>query len=76
MSDNKEQNINSTNSPTSSEYVDNPNKDYTIIYASKEKTDDGEEVDIITAESIQKKSEQWMYEALEHFDNGGKQYSV
>lgn len=76
MSDNKEQNINSTNSPTASEYVDNPNKDYTIIYASKEKTDDGEEVDIITAESIQKKSEQWMYEALEHFDNGGKQYSV
>lgn len=76
MSNNKEQNINRTNSSTTSEYVDNPNKDYTIFYASKETTDDGEEVDIITAESIQKKSEQWMYQALEHFDNGGKQYSV
>lgn len=76
MLDNKEQNINSANSLTTSEYVDNPNKDYTIIYASKDKTDDGDEVDIITAESIQKKSEQWMYEALEHFDNGGKQYSI
>ena len=61
--------------PSTSEYIDNPNKDYKIIYASKETTDDSE-VDIITAESIQSKSEQWMYQALEHFDNGGKQYSV
>ena len=65
------------NTPTSSsEYIDNPNKDYKIIYASKETMDDVEDVNIITAESIQTKSEQWMYQALEHFDNGGKQYSV
>ena len=70
--------LNSTpSSPSSpSEYIDNPNKDYKIIYASKETMDDGEDINIITAESIQTKSEQWMYQALEHFDNGGKQYSV
>ena len=62
--------------PSTSEYVDNPTKDYKIIYASKEITDDGEDINIITAESIQSKSEQWMYQALQHFDNGGKQYSV
>ena len=78
---NKTPNINPPNStppsPTSpSEYIDNPNKDYKIIYASKETMDDGEEIDIVTAESIQKKSEKWMYQALEHFDNGGKQYSA
>lgn len=69
---------NSTSSPPlfTSDCVDNPNKDYKIIYASKESTDDGEDVNIITAESIQLKSEQWMYQALEHFDNSGKQYSV
>lgn len=60
----------------SSEYIDNPNKDYTIVYASKDIDDNGEEINVITAESIQQKSEQWMYQALEHFDNGGRQYSV
>lgn len=75
---NKTPNTNpSNNTPTSpSEYIDNPNKDYKIIYASKETMDDVEDINIITAESIQTKSEQWMYQALEHFDNGGKQYSV
>lgn len=66
----------SSSPPLQSEYIDNPNKDYKIIYASQETLDDGENVNIITAETIQSKSEQWMYQALEHFDNGGKQYSV
>ena len=77
---NKSTNKTTTHTPSSlsspSEYIDNPNKDYKIIYASKETIDDGEDINIITAESIQTKSEQWMYQALEHFDNGGKQYSV
>lgn len=51
-------------------------KDYKLIYASQDIDENGEEINIITAESIQKKSEQWMFQALEHFDNGGKQYSV
>lgn len=73
---------NKTNAPTTSsppsdtEYIENPNKDYTVFYASKETTDDGEDINIITAETVQAKSEQWMYQALEHFDNGGRQYSV
>ena len=55
---NKTPNTNSPNnthpSPQSpSEYIDNPNKDYKIIYASKETMDDGEDINIITAESIQ-----------------------
>lgn len=78
---NKTPNANpSNNTPPSplshSEYIDNSNKDYKIIYASKEAIDDEEDINIITAESIQTKSEQWMYQALERFDNGGKQYSV
>ena len=69
---------NNTSSPLSShtDYIDNPDKDYKIIYASTEQINDEEGINIITAEAIQKRSEQWMYEALEHFDNGGKQYSV
>lgn len=63
------------NTPNSN-YVDNPNKDYKIIIASKDVDNNGDEVEIITAETIQRKSEQWMYQALEHFDNGGKQYSA
>ena len=77
---NKSTNKTTTHTPSSlsspSEYIDNPTKDYKIIYASKETTDDGEDINIITAESVQSKSEQWMYQALQHFDNGGKQYSV
>lgn len=53
-----------------------PDKDYKLIYVSEDANEDGEKINIITAESIQKKSEQWMFQALEHFDNGGKQYSV
>lgn len=65
----------SHSSPTS-EYAENQSKDYKIIYASKDKSDTGEELTFLTAENIQNQSEQWMYQALERFDNGGKQYSV
>lgn len=58
------------------EYIENENKDYKIIYAEKENTDENGEILILTAESIQSKSEQWMYQALEHFENGGRQYSA
>ena len=61
---------------STSEYIDNPTKDYKIIYASKETTDDGEDINIITAESVQSKSEQWMFPAFLHFDTGCIQYSV
>lgn len=57
--------------------LDNPEKDYKVLFISDDhSTADTDEIKIITAESIQKQSEQWMYQALEHFDNGGKQYSV
>ncbi len=65
----------SHSSPTS-EYVANQNKDYKIIYASKDTSDTDEAFTLLTAENIQNQSEQWMYQALERFDNGGKQYSV
>lgn len=52
-----------------------PEKDYKIIYASPENGED-DDVKVITAESIQNQSEQWMYQALQHFDKGGKQYSA
>lgn len=61
---------------TSPEYAENQSKDYKIIYASKDKSDTGEELTFLTAENIQNQSEQWMYQALERFDNGGRQYSV
>ena len=66
----------SSSTSTSPEYAENQSKDYKIIYASKDKSDTGEEITFLTAENIQKQSEQWMYQALERFDNGGKQYSV
>lgn len=52
-----------------------PEKDYKIIYASPGNGED-DDVKVITAESIQNQSEQWMYQALQHFDKGGKQYSA
>ena len=58
------------------EYIDNPNKDYKIIIASEVADENGEETDLITAEKVQQKSENWMYEALQSFDKGGQQYSV
>ena len=64
-------------SPTSTDNLslDNSEKDYKVVFVSEDNSND-EEVKIITAESIQKQSEQWMYQALQHFDNGGRQYSV
>lgn len=59
-----------------SKYTDNPNKDYKIIIASNSEEESGDETTILTAEKIQKQSESWMYQALQSFDNGGRQYSV
>lgn len=61
---------------TNTEYIDNPNKDYKIIIASTADEEAGEEITILTAEKIQQQSENWMYQALQSFDSGGKQYSV
>lgn len=61
---------------TNTEYIDNPNKDYKIIIASTSEEETGEETTILTAEKIQQQSENWMYQALQSFDSGGKQYSV
>lgn len=61
---------------TNTEYIDNPNKDYKIIIASTSEEESGEETTILTAEKIQQQSENWMYQALQSFDSGGKQYSV
>lgn len=58
------------------EYIDNPNKDYKIIIASTSEEETGEETTILTAEKIQQQSANWMYQALQSFDSGGKQYSV
>ena len=63
-------------SDTQNEYIDNPNKDYKIIITSEVADENGEETDLITAEKVQQKSENWMYEALQSFDKGGQQYSV
>lgn len=71
-----EQKTNVHSSDSASEYADNPNKDYKIIYASKDVDEQGDEINILTAENVQKMTNQWIYQALEHFDNGGKQYSV
>jgi hypothetical protein len=81
MSDNKSHNTpqNQTDNASQSEIsqsIDDHIRDYKIVYASQESNSDGEILNIITAESIEEKSKQWMYQALEHFDNGGKQYSV
>lgn len=50
-------------------------KDYKVVFASEDR-EDTSETTILTAESIQQQSEQWMYQAMQHFDNGGRQYSV
>lgn len=71
-----EQKTNVHSFDSASEYADNPNKDYKIIYASKDVDEQGDEINILTAENVQKMTNQWIYQALEHFDNGGKQYSV
>ena len=65
-----------TDIPSSTpEYAESTEKDYKIVFLSEDESDDGS-VKIITAEDIQKQSEQWMYHAMQHFDNGGRQYSV
>ena len=58
------------------EYVDNPDKDYKLVIASDVKDNDDEETILATAETIQKQSESWMYDALQSFEQGGRQYSV
>lgn len=56
------------------DYIENNNKDYKIIIASEDAEND--DVKFVTAEKIQEQSENWMYQALQSFDNGGRQYSV
>lgn len=58
------------------EYTDNKEKDYKIIIASESESDNGEETVIMTAEKIQEISEHWMYDAMQSFEKGGRQYSV
>ena len=58
------------------EYIENPNKDYKLIINSESNDNDDEETILVTAESIQKQSESWMYDALQSFEKGGQQYSV
>lgn len=55
--------------------MDNVNKDYKVIIAS-EKEDNGDEINIVTAEEIQKQTESWLYDAMQRFDRKGQQYSV
>lgn len=55
--------------------IDNTNKDYKVIIASEEE-DNGDETAIVTAESIQKQTESWLYDAMQRFDRKGQQYSV
>ena len=61
--------------PDSNEYIENQDKDYKLIIAS-DLIDNSDDTIIITAENIQKQSESWMYEAMKHFEKGGRQYSV
>ncbi|MFR6665884.1 MAG: hypothetical protein ACLUQX_07045, partial [Thomasclavelia spiroformis] len=58
------------------EYIENPDKDYKLIINSESNDNDDEETILVTAESIQKQSESWMYDALQSFEKGGQQYSV
>lgn len=58
------------------EYIENPDKDYKLIVNSESNDNDDEETILVTAESIQKQSESWMYDALQSFEKGGQQYSV
>lgn len=50
------------------EYIENPNKDYKLIINSESNDNDDEETILVTAESIQKQSESWMYDALQSFE--------
>lgn len=61
--------------PDSNEYIENQDKDYKLIIAS-DLIDNSDDTIIMTAENIQKQSESWMYEAMKHFEKGGRQYSV
>ena len=61
--------------PDSNEYIENQDKDYKLIIAS-DLIDNSDDTIIITAENIQKQSESWIYEAMKHFEKGGRQYSV
>ena len=56
-------------------YIENQNKDYKIIIASTEESD-GEEIVLATAEKIKSTTDNWMYDAMQHFDKSGQQYSV
>lgn len=56
-------------------YIENQNKDYKIIIASTEESD-GEETVLATAEKIKSTTDNWMYDAMQHFDKSGQQYSV
>lgn len=58
------------------EYIENPDKDYKLIINSESNDNDDEKTILVTAESIQKQSESWMYDALQSFEKGGQQYSV
>ena len=58
----------------SEKFIENPDKDYKLIIASEE--NDGEDVILTTAEKIQHVTESWMYDAMESFNKGGRQYSV
>ena len=57
-------------------YKKNTKKDYKVIISSAKEDKENVEDVIITAEKIQKQSESWMYDAMQHFDKGGQQYSV
>ena len=61
--------------PDSNEYIENQDKDYKLIIAS-DLIDNSDDTIIITAENIQKQSQSWIYEAMKHFEKGGRQYSV
>lgn len=58
----------------SEKFIENPDKDYKLIIASEE--NDGEDIILTTAEKIKQATESWMYDAMESFDKGGRQYSV
>ena len=57
-------------------YKKNNQKDYKVIISSEKEEKENNDNIIITAEKIQKQSESWMYDAMQHFDKGGQQYSV
>lgn len=53
-----------------------PEKDYKVIIASENINENGEETVLCTSEAIQEKTNSWLYDAVQHFDKGGIQYSV